>query len=189
MIVMEVAGASVGREMFRCRRVAVSADSIHLLDGEATVHGAGVQLHRLGQTNGEPQREHAGETTGDPMSAHASNIWWGIVYERAGGADLAIRPRAASNVSSFSGTHSTTDRTVFWSHWRSIIPNSSAFARSRLSSVSSASSWGRAEVPPEVLNPEEIARWTCLSAVSNAPSKSVGFAKRSSRCVAVETAV
>jgi len=63
--------------------VDVRGDRAHL-DGEATVHGTGVQLDRLGQTHGEPQREHAGETTGDPMSAHASNIWWGIGYERAG---------------------------------------------------------------------------------------------------------
>lgn len=158
LVVMEVPGASVCREVSRCRSVAVRDDGTHLLNGEATVHRTGVQLHRLGQTHGEPQREHAGETTGDPMSAHASNIWWGIVYERAGGADLAIRPRAASNVSSFSGIHSTTHRTVFWSRSRSTIPSSSAFARSRLNSVSSVSSWGRAELPPEVFIPEERAR-------------------------------
>jgi hypothetical protein len=39
------------------------------------VHRTGVQLHWLGQTNGEPQPEHTGETTGDPVSVHASNIW------------------------------------------------------------------------------------------------------------------
>ena len=93
--------------------MAVRAGSADLLNGEPAVHRTGVKLHRLGQTNGEPQGEHAGETTRDPMSAHESNIWRDVLYERAGGADLAICPRAASNVSSFSGTHSTTQRTVF----------------------------------------------------------------------------
>ena len=49
-------------EVFRRRGVAVRRDRAHI-DGEATVHGARVQLDRLGQTNGEPEREHAGETT------------------------------------------------------------------------------------------------------------------------------
>ena len=53
--VMEVTGASVRREMFRRRGVAVRGDRAHL-DREATVHGTGVQLDRLGQTHGEPQR-------------------------------------------------------------------------------------------------------------------------------------
>ena len=87
---MEVPGASIRRDVLRRRSVAVRRGDTYLFDGEAAVHRTGVKLHRLGQTNGEPQREHAGETTGDPMSAHESNIWRGGLYERAGGADLAI---------------------------------------------------------------------------------------------------
>jgi len=49
-------------EVFRRCGVAVRGDRGHI-DGEATVHGTCVQLDRLGQTNGEPEREHAGETT------------------------------------------------------------------------------------------------------------------------------
>jgi hypothetical protein len=62
LTVMEVTGASVRREVFHRRGVAVRGDRAHF-DSEATVHGTGVQLDRLGQTNGEPERQHAGETT------------------------------------------------------------------------------------------------------------------------------
>lgn len=54
LIVMIVPGTSAPRELLRRRSVAVCGDRSHLLDGEATVHGTGVELHRLGQTNGEP---------------------------------------------------------------------------------------------------------------------------------------
>ena len=50
------------------------ADSPVLDDREATVHCTRVQLHRLGQTHGEPEREHAGETARDPITTHGSNI-------------------------------------------------------------------------------------------------------------------
>jgi hypothetical protein len=33
-----------------------------------------VQLDRLGQTYGEPERKRAGENSGDPVVAHACNI-------------------------------------------------------------------------------------------------------------------
>ena len=48
-----------------------------LHDGEATVHGASMQLHRLGHTYGEPGRKHTGKTARDPVTAHGSNIRWG----------------------------------------------------------------------------------------------------------------
>jgi len=101
-----------------------------LLDCETAMHRTGVQLHRLGQTDGKPERQHAGETTGDKSSAHESNIRWvqaGYAlshsvgdafvavnaYQGAVGAALAIAPSAARSLSSSSGTHSTTQRTVF----------------------------------------------------------------------------
>jgi len=45
-----------------------------LPEGEAAMHGTSMQLHRLGETNGEPEREHAGETAGYPIAMHESNI-------------------------------------------------------------------------------------------------------------------
>ena len=54
--------------------MSVRARSGHLLHREATVHDTDMQLHGLGQTNGEPERKHAGEAAGDPTTAHGSNI-------------------------------------------------------------------------------------------------------------------
>ena len=80
---------------------------------QTTVHRARMQLHWLGQTYGEPGRKHTGENTRDQIAMHESNIRWTRGYERPEGAALAIAPRAATSVSSSSGTHSTTQRTVF----------------------------------------------------------------------------
>ena len=43
-------------------------------DRETTVHRARVQLYRLGQTHGEPEREDAGETARHQVTTHDSNI-------------------------------------------------------------------------------------------------------------------
>ena len=67
------------------------------------MHRARVQLHRLGHTHGEPEREHAGETAGDPIATHSSNIRWGDSYGRSVGAALTIAPSAAT--SSLRGLH------------------------------------------------------------------------------------
>jgi len=55
------------------RRMAVRDGG--LLDREATVHRARMQLHWLDHTGGEPDSEHAGETSEEPVTAHGSNIW------------------------------------------------------------------------------------------------------------------
>ena len=45
-----------------------------LNDSQATMHCAGVQLCRLGQTYGEPGRKHTGENARDQVTAHGENI-------------------------------------------------------------------------------------------------------------------
>lgn len=62
LIVVRVPGPSVRRAMPGRRRVAVGVSRRRLRHREAAMHGAGVQLHRLGQTNGEPERKHGCET-------------------------------------------------------------------------------------------------------------------------------
>ena len=74
LLIMGVADAGVRPGILTRRRVPVRPGG--LANGEATVHGTGMQLRRLGQTNGEPQREHAGETSRDPVTTHGSNIRW-----------------------------------------------------------------------------------------------------------------
>jgi hypothetical protein len=45
-----------------------------LLNGETTMHGAGMQLHWLDQTKGEPERQHSGKSSRDQVAVHESNI-------------------------------------------------------------------------------------------------------------------
>jgi hypothetical protein len=130
--------AMLGRR--RGRREAMRPVGRRLHDGEATVHGARMQLHRLGHTYGEPGRKHTGETARDPVTAHGSNIRRGRAYERPGGAALAIAPREATSVSSSSGTQSMTQRMVVWSHSRSTEPRFETNAFWAASSRSSFSS-------------------------------------------------
>lgn len=70
-LIVMVPGANVRCAVLGRRRV---LDSRRLHNREAAVHRTGVQLRRLGQTNGEPEREHAGETARDPIAVHGSNI-------------------------------------------------------------------------------------------------------------------
>jgi hypothetical protein len=60
LIVVRLA-ASVHRHAMAARRVAGWAGC--LLDDEATVHRARMQLHWLDHTGGEPDSEYAGETS------------------------------------------------------------------------------------------------------------------------------
>ena len=112
LIVVGVSGLRACRAMSGCYRP-VRAVASRRDDSQATMHRAGVQLCRLGQTYGEPGCKHTGENARDQSAAHESNIRWTRDYERPDGAALAIAPRAATSVSSSSGTHSITQRTVF----------------------------------------------------------------------------
>jgi hypothetical protein len=73
VIVTGLVDGVVNRHPMTARRISVSA--FGLLDSEAAMHFAGVQLPRLDHTDGEPDRKHAGESFNDPISTHASNIW------------------------------------------------------------------------------------------------------------------
>ena len=44
------------------------------LDSQSTMHDASVQLGRLGQTNGQPHRQHTGDTAEKSATTHESNI-------------------------------------------------------------------------------------------------------------------
>ena len=72
LIVVGVTG-SVHRHAMTGRRVSVSTRG--LLDCEAAVHRAGMQLHWLDHTGDEPDSEYAGETSEELVTAHGSNIW------------------------------------------------------------------------------------------------------------------
>jgi hypothetical protein len=81
------------------------------IDRQATVHDAGMQLHRRHHTDGEPDRRDTGESAEERFAGHGSNIGCATIQGSAGPA-RAIRPSAAISVSSVSGTHSTSHCTV-----------------------------------------------------------------------------
>ena len=60
------------------------------VDRQTAVHGARMQLSRLGQTNGEPHRHDTGETAKDGIPTHGSNIDYDPCYDRVVGAARAI---------------------------------------------------------------------------------------------------
>jgi hypothetical protein len=169
--------------------VRVCAGSAGLFDRKTAVHGAGVQLRRLDHTDGEPERQQSSAGSRHSGAAHRRNIWECPTDHTGGAADLAIRPRTAINIISVSGSHSSIERSVSWNHPRSTIPVFSACARCISSSVCSLCSSGSAGAPALVLMLRSRERRTCLSAASNACSRSDAFAKSLSPYSMVGTGV
>jgi hypothetical protein len=82
LIVVRVCWAKVRRGMYRFRGLSARTGD-GLLNRETTMHATCMQLRRLGQTYGEPEREHAGETSRDPVTTHGSKIRWERAHVRA----------------------------------------------------------------------------------------------------------
>jgi hypothetical protein len=72
MVLVRLSGA-VHRHVMPARSMAGCAGG--RVDDETAVHRAGMQLHWLDHTDGEPDSEYAGETSEEPVTAHRSNIW------------------------------------------------------------------------------------------------------------------
>ena len=107
-----------------CRCVAPSVTG--RTDGETAVHGAGVQLRRLGQTDGEPEGQNPRESAEQPTVMHVSNIDRRDLQGRVVEGARTMRPSAAMSLRSVSGAQPTTHRTVVWNHVRSTEPRSRA---------------------------------------------------------------
>jgi len=67
-------GHRVRRSHSAVRGYAVHTGVHRDVDRQAPVHDARVELHRLGQTNGEPDGQDAGETAEEQSATHATNI-------------------------------------------------------------------------------------------------------------------
>lgn len=66
------------RDTGRCRLVGMRRSVMGAggvcIDRQPTVHDARVQLHRLRQTDDEPDRKHTGQNPKESATTHASNI-------------------------------------------------------------------------------------------------------------------
>lgn len=78
LVVMGVTGHRMrrtGPRVCAMRRSAVHARALHrYVDRQPAVHDARMQLRRLGQTDGEPDRHEAGEATEESSATHDTNI-------------------------------------------------------------------------------------------------------------------
>lgn len=82
------------------------------VDRQSAVHDARMQLHWLGETDGEPHGHDGRKGAKYPGTLHLSNIDDPRGQESGGGAARAIRPIAAINFGSVSGSHPTSHRIV-----------------------------------------------------------------------------